>query len=309
MNQPKRHHYLNRAILANFATADENVQVYDRARNEYRAQIPQQIGCENHLYRTEPDQDGNVVNLEPILSKIDDAGFSVLRKLHSQSHITTDDFNTLAYFIALQNARLPGYMDDIGNAEGEMMTSIFHMMMENEQSIRHFFRHGPKGKMSEDEFVAMSLKHGKSIVSKPTKSRKLAIMDHSASESAKVIVECFSGVKLMIPEEGSSFITSDCPLVSSNRIQNISSPGLAHLKVDGTYVVYSTHPQCLIELSRETTGVSVCSVRAPGVRSVNKFLAHFSNRFVFGQSKANLEAAVADAEIAGKPPTPRLTLH
>jgi len=180
--------------------------------------------------------------------------------------------------------------------------------MADEASIRRLYRFRPTSKMTEDEFVAMSLQKGKSIVSVPTKSRRLEIMNSSAVDLFKVIRDEFKGVKIMIPAEGSSFITSDCPVVSSNRIQRFSSPGLASLKLDGTYIIYSSHPKCLIELSREDSGVSVHSVNVYGVRSVNKHLADFSSGFVFGQSKTDIEAAIAAADIAGKPPTPRVTL-
>jgi hypothetical protein len=307
--EPKKHHYVPEAILKEFAGDDGFVYVYDRVNDQYRKGTAGSIGYEKYLYRSEAQDESNQVNLEPEMAKIDDLGIRTIRKIVNKEEVFKDDIESLHLFIAFQNTRVPGYMDDIARVEGEMMKKMMDVLMGDRDRARSFY----DSKMSDapmnfDVFVKLYEKYGKDMDVVIGKNRKLHMMTNMATDMMKYLSR-YTKITLAKSNQNFNLVTSDIGLCSFNPHPRGFGAGLGYMGIKGTVVHFPVSTRQVLLLEVGDPGIYSATIDDAFVDNLNKMMATLSKRMIFASNNGELTTLVDGLNIRGKDGFVRMSLY
>ncbi len=110
MSNPKRHHFIPRWYLKNFADINSGfLHLYDKRKSEFRRQKPEQVMTVNNYYKQSWVAKGVDKNiLEKTLSVIEHHAKKAFEKLiYNPKSLTDDDTSSMLIYLELQRIRVP----------------------------------------------------------------------------------------------------------------------------------------------------------------------------------------------------------
>jgi hypothetical protein len=104
-----------RFYLEEFCADDARMlAVYDRVRNEYRAQRPAQVAHRRDYYAYEDEQGNQFFDIEEALGQVETAAADAIQRVDNEEELTGDDKLGLATYVAFQFTRTPAYAEWLG---------------------------------------------------------------------------------------------------------------------------------------------------------------------------------------------------
>lgn len=290
VNGPKRHHFLPRFYLENFA---ENglLAVYDRKVNEIRSQQPHNTGVIGHFY-TMKDSDGrNRFEIEQILSEYEGKSKPIIDKLADGELISEDERSDLAIFISFAAMRTPDVIDSVKAFNSKMITSVMKTYLSDIETVADRLRQDSKWIEKSDEEV---LAEATWMVDWAQNDKVLVTTEHRwsvrmAMEMAFKVAPILSGRDWLVlhrDNDRRSFITTDAPVLltsASGRSNDFWGVGFGSADA---LLLFPLKGCCILAMVGDAGNLRHFPLNAEKIRRMNLALTAKCQRFLIGRHPA-----------------------
>ena len=298
LSGPKRHHFLPRFYLENFAR-DGHVAVDDREEDQVRIQQPVNTGVIGHFYTMEDAQGRRRFELEQLLSEYEGKAKPAIDKLAARDNLEAEERADLAIFIALGAMRTPDVIDSLKAFNSGIVTDVMKAMFANVEDVAARLRDSADFADKTDEavfaeaklMVTMAQKGGVQVEAK----HQWAVGE--AIRLGLLIAPIFAGrdwVVLHRDNEKKSFVTTDAPVLLTTVAPRPGGfwAGVGYGNSDAL-VYFPLKSSCMLALLGDEGDMRHAEVSAEQVRQLNLAMAAECQRFVVGRDEA-LVRSLAD---------------
>lgn len=298
MSEPKRHHYVPRCYLKNFADEQEMIWTFDRKTGEYRQQSIADTAVQNHYYRVRTKDGKFSTDVEKFFSTIETEASGVIAKLARIKKISQEDKEILSLFISFQRARVPDFEKLMNEADEKMIKRInemkFHSVEATEAILKDFDKKTKNTKRHDitPEEMFEFIKEGRYTVSFP-REHGIKTMLRMGYDLSTYFLQ-MDWLFLYAPK-GTSFITSDSPYTLvppvGNDPNSFWGAGVGIL-TPGAKKIFPVAPNVVLIMGDHGDGVVARRVSRNNLRGINLISARASDRFIFADNEALLRFVV-----------------
>lgn len=139
MTVPKRHHFLPQFYLEGFCR-NGLLSVYDRDKNEYRKQTPQNTALKKYYYSFEINDGEKTDEIEGLLSFVETHTKPIIDKINNREVINNTEKETLSIFIAFLYSRVPSFEKYYNNNKEKILRHINKVIFANEKRTDQLLR-------------------------------------------------------------------------------------------------------------------------------------------------------------------------
>lgn len=253
----KRHHYLPQFYLRRFCR-DGRLWVYDRDKDEFRQQTPNNTALEKHLYsRTTKDGQQND-EMEKIFAEAESLAKPVLDKIEKQEKITTNDKESLSWMLAMQFLRTPSFFEQ-SNAVWKAILAAKQLTPEQVPQKEYWLANVLDGWLVLREYYIKA------------------------------------GWRILCAPKNESFLTSDNSInvINPNIADEASvapvAPEMCH------YIPLSS--QCCLFTQGILNGIAYCDFPKDDVREINVLNARNASKYIIVRDKPLLESIVSNTQL------------
>ena len=293
MSTPKRHHFLPKFYLKNFCE-NEFFWVYDRKKNEYRKQTPNNTAIQKKYYSfigCDGKENNEIEN--KVLSDIETEASPIIDKINNKKIISLYERIILTIFITFLHLRGPSFekeMNDIFEKFIKIYAKLSFPTEENTKKIIKRFASNNKQKdISSKELMDFVNKGNYKV--KVHREYSLKKMYELAQELPVYFIQmdwqfCYS-------PKTSLFITSDNPfvLIPPNDYKKGELGRLGMLSCGTKKIVPLTQKVCLV-ISDKGEKVEKISISSKKVREFNFHIAKNCDNLLISKDKSLLEELV-----------------
>lgn len=301
LSGPKKQHVVPRFYLDGFCR-DGLLSVYDRQKNEFRIQTPNNTGAITHYY-TFTDADGRRrYDLEHLMCEYEGKAAQIIRKLSAQEQLTDQERSDMAIFVAIMGFRTPDQIDSLKFANGEMIKRMSRMIFGSEKLAKNAVKQNPKNMgLSEDE-IEQQAKQLCEFVQRnqftvETEHQWAVGMSMSMFSKVADILVRRDWVVMHRDSEKRSFITSDAPLILTlmHPRQN-TFYGIGFASSDAMVVFPLTEASILVMYGFDGSFTHGFMTEA-NMKDTNRLIAERCQRFVMGRDEKLVRSLVEHVQL------------
>lgn len=293
MSTPKRHHFLPIFYLKNFCE-NEFFWVYDREKNEYRKQTPNNTATQKKYYSfigCDGKEHNEIEN--KVLSDIETETKPIIDKINNRKIINLYEKMILTIFITFLHLRGPGFekeMNDIFEKFIKIYAKFTFSTEENTKKIiKRLEGNNKQKKLSPKKLIDFVNKENYKV--KAHRVFSLKMMYELAQELPIYFIQmdwqfCYS-------PKTSLFVTSDTPfvLIPPNDYKKCELGRLGMLSCGTKKIVPLTQKVCLV-LSDKGEKVEKINISSKKVRELNFHIAKNCDNLLISRDKSLLEELV-----------------
>lgn len=311
MTGPKRHHFLPECYLSGFSE-EGFVHVYDRNVDQYRKQTPRNTAVECHRYSLDIEGEEKDPCIETDLLAMIDGWFpEVIEKIDKKTALEAEDKEKVAFFVSHLWFRVPDYEKQFTEmCQGLDQHVLRFTYSGSPQSRAHherFFRKHPELEYIPFEEMQKAAMSGEYKIVRP---RGYYLM--SMIEMGKDMAHFFKQMdwSILHPEEGSIFITTDCPftLIPPADYDPKGYHGVGIITPGALKTIPLSKTSCLVMLDHGDE-VRHLSVGRNAVRSINLTIARSCDGHLYGSSRDLLSSLVKRTRINRTRKETRVRMH
>jgi hypothetical protein len=294
----KRHHFVPRFILSNFATeggrGSPRIFQLDKTRGTPRSVRPEDAASRHRFYSVASEDSPRDNRIEDFLALVEDhAAPAINALLERPMELTEPERVTISLFLALQERRTPFGIAEAGDAAEQWGRDAMAALARDSAAFARMWREF-KGRDEPEEEIEQARKEVLAIATegrmhlKTKREQGMLLM----IEGWLYLAEFVDGMDwhLLRPKRGDEFVQND--------------QGVARLDASTTFNAPDIHPQWLFPLAPDaclllTPGqrrLRVVPSTARGTRDVNLRTYAWAERFIFGRT----QKAVADVRAAAR---------
>jgi Protein of unknown function (DUF4238) len=291
----ERHHYTPEFMLKKFRGSGKQLFQLDKTDGSCEPVRPKDVGWDRNLYAVDSvtgEHDGIIEGFFSVAENF--AAESLGRLLMAPDRFTEDDRGNLAFLLAIQEQRVPGWLEEFEERMAQMGTIWAAVELANMP--------GPKGKRRKAREAAKALTDG-TVNMTPTKEHLLTMVMQGIFHT---VAAAYALPWTLLRAREGVFITSDRPLTMHEPTPPHEFSGAAWVSSD---FVATTMPlsstACLRVSPADRHTFSERDTRKQ-VDVINLRTYGWANRYIFGPSAEVLEALHARA-LAGPEAVPAPT--
>jgi hypothetical protein len=280
----ERHHYTPEFLLKKFRGRGGKLFQLDKTDGSCEPVRPKDAAWDRNLYAVDSvtgEHDGIIEGFFSVAENF--AAESLDRLLRAQERFTDNDRGNLAFLLAIQEQRAPGWLEEFEARLAQMGTIWAAVELANLK--------GPKGKQRKAREAAKALTDGK-VNLRPTKENLLTLVIEGAFHTVLVV---YSLPWTVLRAREGAFITSDRPLTMHDPTPPHDFSGAAWVSSDFVTTTMPLSSAACLRISpadrchfseRETT---------KQVDRINLRTYGWASRYIYGHSAEVLEALHARA--------------
>ncbi|TLM69250.1 MAG: DUF4238 domain-containing protein [Deltaproteobacteria bacterium] len=295
LSGPKRQHYLPRSYIEGFAR-EGRVSVFDRDKNEFRNQKPDQVCVIGHFYTFNDLEGRKRFELEHLFHVYETKGADAIRKLVTKDELTVDERTDFAIYLAFAVSRTPEHMESIKHLNSGFIKDICKRLFSDIDQVKEQMRSKPDAPATEAELEA----EAKAMVDFAQSDLYEVKTNHQwvvglALQMAFDIAPILAGRNWMVLHRGSdkrSFITSDAPVLLTTmgpRETGFWWSGVGFGCSDAL-VLFPLNASCLLAVYGDGGGLRHSTVGDDYMRRFNLELARRCHRFIIGRDEELLRS-------------------
>lgn len=302
---PKKQHTIPKFYLDNFADKNQYVWVYDRVKNELRNQPTKDTSIERHFYTlgVGSEEEDYIIETEAFAKRIEPRSTKVITKVLKGEKLSDGDHDDLCVFLVVQHLRTTSYRRDADHINQEMSKMLMKMSMGTPERAAVTMKNmekdtGNKTDISPEE-MAEFVSGGKYDFVVPKEYSLSNMIDN-----AEKLFPIFRAMRMTIVKNETDvfLVTSDNP-VSIYRHNPHPFYGKHIIEAEITCPI---SPMVCVYLSQ--LGNEVISIPATDkmVRQFNVRTMLFSDRYVIGRKRKQLDAMVKEIKLENAPRRPHV---
>lgn len=302
-NIPIRHHYLPQSYLRLFGR-DEVIWVFDRERNEVRAQKVIDTTVKRHFYSVESNDGTRDTWVESELAKIDGLIPKLVDELRSSRTLDDSRRFDLAFIAAIMMNRTPDFHEGINRVEGGLIKKISKMMFRSEadaaRSIAEWKAKDPKASDLDPKELFDFLSKGEFEV-EIHRNRSIELMLKLSPEFAKTIARL--NICVLHAPDRSAFITTDRPFVIIPPRDTSWIPRWAGVGIltPGAQKYFPLASDLAVVFGDPGDEFRHVTLTPNLVKGVNAGVGQMTDRFLLGRDQALVEAWSKRLDLANQP--------
>jgi len=292
VSTPKKHHYLPEFYLKGFSTAGE-LWVYDRKRGTYDKRRPETTAIRKGFYAVK-DEHGkkDYGEVERRLSVIESHAARAIQKLDGPLKLKVVELNALALFVALLKFRIPAFerqMNEIAamSANVEETKELLAPSVAAVQRKLEQQGYNEAESLQEARLIYEKVHSGEYQVDISPDFRIQMMAQYSNATTQAFLKKPWALVR---SPEGSSFITSDDPLVVmelSDAPDIFSYTGPESIPAGYEFWIPLSRRTCLV-IGNESCSGRVIRPQKNEVRAINVMIGAQCERFFMAGDEALL---------------------
>ncbi len=216
VNQPRRHHFIPRFCLAEFADANDKVWTYDSLGERPRSSAPEKTGFERDFH-TVTAEGGPDLTVENDIAKWESAAAPIYRQLADGKEITSDDRQIMAGFFALAYLRSKRHRRSYAEGYGLVMQRLVQKLAEKPNAFDVALNEvgdAMERQFTDDKKIAHRQEMADWRGYRIEVSREATLPVFSAHPA---LADEIAGMRWSVLEaKGEQFILSDSPLILAN---------------------------------------------------------------------------------------------
>lgn len=309
-DQPKRHHYLPQSYLRGFGCA-EVLWVYDRSKDEIRAQKVIDTAVKRHFYSIEDDDGSKNTWVESELAKVDGLIPSIVQDLRDGAIFDDARHFDLSFICALMMNRTPDFHEGVNRVEGRLIKKFSRMMFRTDEdaarSLEEWKTEVPDAPDIDAKELFDFFQRGEFEVT-IHRNRSIEHLLRLSPEFAKTIVRLNVGI-LHAPDKA-AFITTDRPFVitpprDSSWIPKWAGVGLL---TPGAQKFVPLASDLAVVFGDPGNNFRHTKLSRDQVKAVNALVGQMTDRFMIGRDQALIEAWSKRLNLAEIPKIPLMNL-
>jgi Protein of unknown function (DUF4238) len=283
----KRHHYVPRFHLANFATMDSERHIYQYfkdSRSPVRASV-KDVGCKKGFYSLPKSDDKKTLDHEVIekpLAIFDDCGSKAINHLLSFNLLGNDGLEVFCHYVATLIVRTPACYS---RAEQMLLPDgqeIFERIVKYNAEFRNDLEAEfvGKGEMTQNEFKSFldNIANGGALIT-PTRFAILKCCLTQIEEIANTI-KSMNWFYLIPKEQTDEFLISDQPAFYCDPVHNRNSGvGLATPTIE--LIVPLSKKMCAIGFRADAVKEAFYEIFSESVNEINRRSIISAENFAF----------------------------
>ena len=283
----KRHHYVPRFHLANFATVDSERHIYQYfkdGRSPVRASV-KDVGCEKGFYSLPKSGDEKILDHEIIekpLAVFDEWGSKAINHLLSKHHLENEGLEVFCQYVATLVVRTPACYSRVEQMLIPDGQEIFERMVKYDAEFQNNLEveFVGKGQMTQNEFKTFlgNLANGGASIT-PTRFAILKCCLSQIEEIANTIKD-MNWFYLIPREQTDEFIISDQPAFYCDPVHNRNSGiGLATSTIELTIPL--SKKLCAVGFRADAAKEAFYEIPSALVNEINRRSIISAENFVF----------------------------
>ncbi|MGD8307459.1 MAG: DUF4238 domain-containing protein [Ignavibacteria bacterium] len=296
-DEPKRHHYLPKFYLKGF-TKDDKLWIYDRQRNEFRAQTPINTAIEKDYYSFIDKNGKKNTSVEKILSDVEGRVIPVITDIKNEKRISNEGKGIMSLFLSFFIYRVPEY-EKLSNEIAKTISdlTIKNLIFSKEQAkkfIKKYESDTGKSLNVSPEIIYEYAQNAQFEIILDRNTTLKQMLDFSMNN--KDWLFNLNWVVLQAPEI-TSFITSDNPFVLLPPMGfPIGIRGYG-LKTKGVTMIIPLSKEQCITIGAPGNSFSYINIKRKTVRDINLYVASRCDRFVIARDEELLKSIVKKTKI------------
>lgn len=300
-DKPKRQHTVTKNILLRFCNENGLFWVFDRKKNEYREQSPDDTTVVKKFYTFTTATGEECYELETIMGEVIESRLpSIISKLEISEPINGEEKEILATFAALQQQKTTANRSDYIDMKKDSYLSIAKMIYENEKFAESSIERFNASREENEAKITISPKKLKEFVDSLGRDN-IEIPKENHIKTMLEMAAFISGIFLQLDwvflkaTSNSSFVISDNPfsLVGKNH-NGFGGIGLITPKAEKTLPL---SPKICLMMLDKGDRVWGHNINRKSVRGINCRTASNCDRYLISQDKAWLERLVKITKI------------
>jgi hypothetical protein len=292
-NFTRRNHFIPQNYQLGFSDDDSKVCIYDRVEKLYDKRHPINVGVKRDFYTTVDEHGVENDSVEKLFTLIEGLAWPVIRKLDGrETHLTTEERNHLALFVACMKTRIPAYEQKQNSISRAILDALSKGRIPTPRGATDEQENVVVGSVPKEtvEAIYALIHDGRCQLHAPRQNNIKAMLD-TAVEIGKELGSMNWTVYTTSPI--SLFVTSDNPFVL------LPPPGF----IQGTvgFGILTPGATSLIPLSKQTLlsmhnygAEAFIYKKAPAdfVRYINGCVAGNSERFIIARDESQLKTLI-----------------
>jgi hypothetical protein len=287
-SRPRIHHHLPQSYQAGFCRGGR-IFVYDRTTGRLRRDKPKNVAAiaEDYTILTTPGIGGT--RIERFFAEVDGVGAELIGKLRDRKPLSPDERESFSWYVSLLAVRVPRFARWMSERETAISKLYDREHLNSPAQIQDLIdRSDLSAAVRADTNAKLIFEFLKTeeYVKTPGHDYRIRLLIESGLELQPRLHDMHWVVAHA--EEGGEFVTSDNPVVDSERF--VSVP----LAFDAALMMVPTQD--------DTVRIAYKVMQADLVHGTNVAVAQASERLVLGRDEKVVGRVVADAKIEDRAP-------
>ncbi len=285
----RKQHIVSRFLLAGFADGEGRLWVYERGKAPRRSR-PENECLEKDFYEYEFNGRRTENAYEKWLGRIENNVVHVMPKVLGRERLSRHEATVFAAFVASLFIRTR----KVRKQMSEAMVAKFRKQAENPEFLRDLqYQYFQRGELLSEQQLRDEIQQTlASMESSPTFYHIVGIREHTTGLADAIMAKDWHTID---SPEGKSFLISDCPVITVALDGDTVRPGAGFKKQDTAVLLPLTSRQCFIAGPRSHRWNRVAE--PVGVDNVNRVIAEFGHRNVYGDANTLETRRLVDASI------------
>ncbi|MCG2688699.1 DUF4238 domain-containing protein [Candidatus Parcubacteria bacterium] len=302
MNEPKRHHFVPRFYLSNFADGKGMIWVFDRKTKEYHQQNIRDTAVQRHYYRVKLKTGEYSTEVEKLLSAVEAKACLAMNKLTKNEHLSEEERSNIAIFMGFQKTRVPDFEKSTNEAQEKLFKEIskrsFCSVEATKDILEGLNKNETEGKEKSvtPEEMHKFIQEEEYTIKFP-RERTIKTMLKIAVHLAEYFVE-MDWLIVCAPKK-TTFITTDNPFTLFPPPDHNSNSfwGGVGIITKGAKKAFPISPNTSLFIGDMGNQFTQTTISCDKARAINIFYARTSDRFMYSRDEKLLRSVVKKSKV------------